>query len=337
MTPLLPKSAVLAFAAAFFLGSLLLCPLWGSAQLSFHQVFQNWPPDPDNQDAQIFFAVRLPRVFLAALAGAAMAACGVVFQAVLRNPLACPFTLGVAGGSSFGAVAALALGLTAGWMGLSWVTVFAFLGALLSVALVYALASVIRSYSAVTLLLAGVGINYFFNALVLLFYFLADFTQSYAMMHWLMGSLDVVEWSSVKRLAFLEAGVLLLLFGLGRDLNLLAAGEELAQAKGVPAPRVIVLSVLAASLLTSAVVAIAGPIAFVGLIVPHVFRIWVGNDHRVLLAGSALGGAAFLMICDTVARSCFGPTEIPVGVLTAILGVPVLLFLLFRRRTYLLN
>jgi iron complex transport system permease protein len=337
MTKPFSKSGVLILTVLFFLTTLLLCPLWGSAKLSFSQVFQSWPPSPDNQDAQIFFNVRLPRVLLAALTGAAMAASGVVFQAVLRNPLACPFTLGVAGGSSFGAVAALALGLTAEWFGFSWVTLFAFLGALLSVVLVYLLASVIRSYSAVTLLLAGVGINYFFNALVLLFYFLADFTQSYAMMHWLMGSLDVVEWPSVGRLAVLEAAVLLFLFALGRDLNLLAAGEEMAQAKGVPAFRVIVLSVLAASLMTSAVVAVTGPIAFVGLIVPHIFRIWVGNDHRLLLGCGALGGGAFLMLCDTAARSCFGPTEIPVGVLTAILGVPVLLFLLFRRRTYLLN
>ncbi len=331
------KGGVLFLTALFFLAALLVCPLLGSAKLSFHSVFQSWPPDPYNQDAQIFFAVRLPRVFLAGLTGAAMASAGVVFQAVLRNPLACPFTLGVAGGSSFGAVAALALGLTADWFGFSWVTLFAFAGALLSVALVYLLASVIRSYSAITLLLAGVGINYFFNALVLLFYFLADFTQSYAMMHWLMGSLDVVEWSSVVRLALLEAVILLFLFALGRDLNLLAAGEEMAQVKGVPAFRTIVLSVLAASLLTSSVVAVTGPIAFVGLIVPHIFRIWVGNDHRFLLICSALGGAAFLMLCDTAARSCFGPTEIPVGVLTAILGVPVLLFLLFRKRTYLLN
>lgn len=331
------KKWVLVLSGFFFFAVLLGCPLFGSAHLSFTSVFQHWPPSPQNQDAQIFFAVRLPRVLLAALAGAAMAASGVVFQAVLRNPLACPFTLGVAGGSSFGAVIALSLGLTTEWFGFSWVTLFALGGALLSVLLVYLLASVIRSYSAVTLLLAGVGINYFFNALVLLFFFLADFTQSYAMMHWMMGSLDVVDWASVGRLAILESGTLLFLFALGRDLNLLAAGEEIARVKGVAAARTIVLSVLAASLLTSAVVAVTGPIAFVGLIVPHIYRIWVGNDHRYLLACGALGGGAFLTLCDTAARSCFGPTEIPVGVLTAILGVPVLLFLLFRRRTYLLN
>jgi iron complex transport system permease protein len=326
------KNSVLFFSVFFFALVLLGCPLLGSTHISFHQVFQAWPPAADNQDAQIFFNVRLPRNLLAALTGAAMAVAGVVFQAVLRNPLACPFTLGVAGGSSFGAVAAIALGLTATIAGFSLVTLFAFLGALLSVFLVYSLASIIRSYSASTLLLAGIGINYFFNALVLLFYFLADFTQSYAMMHWLMGSLDVIEMSSVLRLA----GVLLVgfavLFSLGRDLNLLAAGEELARVKGVNAFRVIIISVLSASFMTSAVVAVTGPIAFVGLIVPHIYRLWLGNDHRYLLPCSALGGAAFLMLCDTAARSFFGPTELPVGILTAILGVPVLLWLLFRHR-----
>ena len=138
----------------------------------------------------------------------------------------------------------------------------------------------------------------------------------------------------------LAAGIFVcfaLLFSLARELNLLAAGEELARVKGVPTYRVIMISILAASFVTSAVVALTGPIAFVGLIVPHVYRLWLGNDHRFLLPASTLGGAAFLMLCDTAARSLFGTAELPVGVLTALLGVPVLLFLLFRRKTYILN
>ncbi|HET9870259.1 MAG TPA: iron ABC transporter permease, partial [bacterium] len=312
------KGAVLLFSFGLFAAAWVACPLMGPTGLSYHQVFAAWPPAPDNQDAQIFFSVRVPRNLLAALAGSAMAVAGVVFQSVLRNPLACPFTLGVAGGSSFGAVAAIALGATASLAGFSVTTLFAFLGALLSIFLVYSLASAIRSYSAATLLLAGIGINYFFNALVLLFYYLADFTQSYAMLHWMMGSLDVVEMGTVFRLALLEAVLFAFLFALGRDLGLLAAGEDLAQAKGVPPKRTILASVMAASLLTSAVVAVTGPIAFVGLIVPHLYRLFTGNDHRLLLASSALGGAAFLMVCDSAARSFFGPTELPVGVLTAV-------------------
>lgn len=313
---------------------LIGCPLIGSTSISFSKVFQAWPPTPGNQDAQIFFQVRLARNLLAALTGAAMAIAGMVFQAVLRNPLACPFTLGIAGGSSFGAVAAIGLGLTAGFNGISMVTLFAFVGALLSIGMVYSLASLIRSFSATTLLLAGVGINYFFSALVLLFYFTADFSQSFAMMHWLMGSLDVVDFPSVEGVALVLIVSFLILLSLSRELNLLSAGEELARVKGVPTVQVILLSVFTASFLTSAVVALTGPIAFVGLIVPHICRLLVGNDHRGLLLGSALGGATFLMLCDTLCRSFFGTTELPVGVLTALIGVPVLLILLFKRRTY---
>jgi iron complex transport system permease protein len=319
---------------AGFLVVLIGCPLLGSTSISFSNIFHNWPPAPGNQDAQIFFQVRLARNLLAALTGAAMAVAGVVFQAVLRNPLACPFTLGIAGGSSFGAVAAIGLGLTEGFGGISLVTLFAFAGALLSIGMVYSLASLIRSFSATTLLLAGVGINYFFNALVLLFYFTADFSQSFAMMHWLMGSLDVVDFASVVGIAVVFIMVFMVLFSFSRELNLLSAGEELARVKGVPTVQVILLSVFSASFLTSAVVAQTGPIAFVGLIIPHVCRLLLGNDHRGLLMASALGGATFLMLCDTLCRSLFGATELPVGVLTALVGVPVLLVLLFKRRTY---
>jgi iron complex transport system permease protein len=329
------KNFVLGISLLFFFLVLVGCPFVGSTTISWDKVFQAWPPLPDNQDAQIFFSVRLPRNLLAALTGAAMACAGIIFQAVLRNPLACPFTLGVAGGSSFGAVAAILLGFTTLIHGFSLITLFSFFGALLALALVYSLASLLRSYSALTLLLAGVAINYFFNALVLLAYYVADFTQAYAMIHWMIGSLDVVDIATVERLAIGIGAGFLVLWAFARELNLLSAGEDLAKVKGVPTRRVIVVSILVASLMTSAVVALTGPIAFVGLIIPHVYRLWIGNDHRYLLPCSTLGGAAFLMLCDTVARSFFGPTEVPVGVLTALLGVPLLLWLLFHRRAYL--
>jgi iron complex transport system permease protein len=327
------KFTVLLLTFFLFLVVLIGCPFVGPTVISYQKVFESLTPALDNQDAQIFFSVRLSRVLLALLAGAAMACAGVIFQAVLRNPLACPFTLGVAGGSSFGAVMAILLGfgLTVG--GFSTVTLFAFMGALVSIGLVYALASILRSYAAVTLLLAGIAISYFFNALVLLAYYMADFTQAYSMMHWLIGSLDVIDFGSIEKLSVLMGIGFLILLSFSRELNLLSAGEELAKAKGVSTVWVIVISIMTASLMTSAVVALTGPIAFVGLIIPHIYRIWIGNDHRFLLPCSALGGAAFLTLCDTVARSFFGPTEVPVGVFTALIGVPVLLWLLFHRRT----
>jgi iron complex transport system permease protein len=329
------RTPVLVLTFLFFIVVLFGCPFVGPTTISYHNVFRSFTPPLDNQDAQIFFTIRLPRNLLAALAGAAMACAGIIFQAVLRNPLACPFTLGVAGGSSFGAVAAILLGFTTTAWGFSLITLFSFLGALLSLFLVYTLATLIRSFSAITLLLAGVAINYFFSALVLLAYYVADFTQAYAMIHWMIGSLDVIEIATVGKLALGIGLGFIILLALARELNLLSAGEELAKVKGVPTSRVILASILVASLMTSSVVALTGPIAFVGLIIPHIYRLWIGNDHRFLLPCSTLGGAAFLMLCDTVARSFFGPTEVPVGVLTALLGVPVLLWLLFRRKTYL--
>lgn len=326
------KTAVLLLTLALFAVIVLGCPFLGPTTIDFRKVFSSLDPSLGNQDAQIFFTVRLPRNFLAALTGAAMACAGVVFQAVLRNPLACPFTLGVAGGSSFGAVLAILLGIGSLSGGFSAVTLFSFLGALISIGMVYALASMLRSFTAVTLLLAGIAISYFFNALVLLAYYIADFTQAYSMMHWLIGSLDVVDMLSVKKLAILILLGTAFLLSFSRELNLISAGDELARTKGVSTVWVIGLTVTAASLMTSAVVALTGPIAFVGLIVPHVYRIWIGNDHRFLLPASALGGAAFLTLCDTVARSFFGPTEVPVGVFTSLLGVPMLLWLLFHRR-----
>lgn len=324
------KTRVLLITFFIFITVLAVCPFAGPTTLSYHKVFQTLTPD--NQDAQIFFNIRLSRVLLAALAGMAMAGAGVIFQAVLRNPLACPFTLGVAGGSSFGAVVAILFGFGTIVGGFSMVTFFAFGGALLSIGLVYFLASILRSFSAVTLLLAGIAISYFFNALVLLAYYIADFTQAYSMMHWLIGSLDVIDYGSLAKLGGLMAAGVLVLLTFSRELNLLAAGEELAKAKGVSTFFVVTVTLLTASLMTSAVVALTGPIAFVGLIVPHLYRLWIGNDHRFLLPCSVLGGAAFLALCDTVARSFFGPTEVPVGVFTALIGVPVLLWLLFYRR-----
>ncbi len=329
------KMLVLMGTILLFSAVLIGSPFVGPTHLSYDKVFQSYGTSSGNQDALIFFNVRLPRNLLAALTGAAMALAGVVFQAVLRNPLACPFTLGVAGGSSFGAALALLLGLTTAYHGFSTVTLFSFLGALLSLVLVYLLATFLNSFSATTLLLAGIAISFFFNALVLLSYYIADFTQSYAMIHWMIGSLDVVDLETVEKLASGIAAGFVILCWMGRELNLLSAGEELAKVKGVHTSRVIAYSIVTASLMTSMVVALTGPIAFVGLIVPHIYRLLIGNDHRFLLPLSALGGAAFLVICDTVARSFFGPVELPVGILTALLGVPVLLWLLFRRKNYL--
>ena len=310
----------------------VLAPLVGTTSISFTRAFDRSIPFADNVDAQIFFVARLPRVVAGALVGAALAAAGVVFQALLRNPLATPFTLGVSAGASLGAMLVLILGGGAVVFG-AWspVPLASLLGAGAASTVVYVLAnSPGRAMSTTVLLLAGVTLNAFLSALILFVQFLADFADVYRAVRWLMGDLDVGSFDPI-----LAALPLLLLAGAGfatlpSSLNLLSVGADLAAHRGVNVARTQKWAFASASLATSAAVAVGGPIGFIGIIVPHLVRLLVGADHRVLLPASALFGAAFLVACDLLARTVMAPVEIPVGVVTALLGGPFFLWLLVR-------
>ncbi len=322
---------VLALLTFLFLLALMLCPLIGQVRLDFKAVFSHSATKGIDASSFIFFHLRLPRLLLAALVGASLAASGVVFQALLRNPLASPFTLGIASGGSLGAVLAIRLGLPFTLFGLSSLPVFAFAGALGAVAIVYLVAQRKQTFSTSTLLLAGVTAAFFFSALILLVYYFSDFTQTGQMIRWMMGGLDIVNYGApLSLLPFFVLGTFLLLF-VARDLNLLSAGDEIARSRGVNVERVKLISYLSASLITGAAVSMSGPISFVGLIVPHALRIMLGPDHRLLLPASLLGGACFLMICDTAARSILPGAEMPVGILTACLGGPFFIWILRSR------
>ena len=320
-----PRAAL--FAAFILFGaSMVACPFFGPAPLDWNAVFRA----PLEGDGLVFFSVRLPRVLMALLAGAALSVSGAVFQAVLRNPLACPYTLGVAGGASLGAVAAFAWALPASFAGIPTVTLTSFAGALLSALLVFGLASIRRSYSSTLLILAGITANFLFNALIMILYYLSDFTQGAAMLHWMLGGLDGSDMGSFRIAASALALPALILLFIPRELDLLAAGDDMASSKGVPAQKLALVALGAASLATGAVVSMTGPIGFVGLLVPHALRPFTGTSHRFLLPASALLGGAFLAICDTLARTIFSPAELPVGVVTALLGGPFFLLLLVR-------
>lgn len=277
-------------------------------------------------DATIYLRDRLPRALAAAVVGGGLAAAGCAFQATLRNPLAEPYTLGISSGSSLAAVVAIRLGLDA-W-GDNAVGLFALVGALVTVWLVWRLARVSRSHPPATLLLAGITIAMFCSAASLVVQYTADYTEVYRIVRWMMGGLDWVDASSL-----LESG---LAIGLGvavlltqsRNLNALAAGEEAAASVGVDPRRTMRLSMGAASLVVGAAIAIAGPIGFIGLIVPHALRPFTGPDHRALLPASIAAGAALLLVCDTVARTVIAPGQLPVGAVTAVLGGPYFLYLL---------
>jgi iron complex transport system permease protein len=309
------------------LAVLLITPWIGSAGISWHRVYDGLSPDRE------IFNVRIPRILFGAIVGGALAVSGVLFQAILRNSLATPFTLGISSGSSFGAVLAI-------WLGLADIVIFkvplisvaAFIGAFITIFLVFFIATTSNALPTFTLLLGGVTLNFVFGALIVFLQYASTFGQSYMMTRWMMGSLDAADYYTVARTVPFVAVALAILMWISPQLNPLAAGEEWAAARGVNVRRLKTLSYFLGSVLTGAVTAFSGPIGFVGIIVPHSLRLLVGADHRILIPGSFFLGAAFLVLCDTAARTILSPTEIPVGVITALLGGPFFIFLLKRKR-----
>ncbi|MFN7978070.1 MAG: iron ABC transporter permease [Vicinamibacterales bacterium] len=322
---------VLPLVVAAAVAALVLAPIVGSTPISLTRAFDRGIPWADNVDAQIFFVARLPRVLAAGLVGGALAASGVVLQALLRNPLATPFTLGVSAGAALGAMLAIAAGLDVGALGVSSVPLASFAGSMVATALVYALArSQSRGLSTNVLLLAGVTLNSFFSALILFVQYLSDFTQTFRTVRWLMGDLDVGGYAPIVAALPLIVAALASFAVLARSLNLLSLGSDAAAARGVDVVRAERLAFLSASLATGAAVSLAGPIGFIGIVVPHIVRLLVGADHRLVLPASIFGGAAFLIVCDLVARTALSPLELPVGVVTAMIGGPFFLWQLVR-------
>lgn len=282
-------------------------------------------------DREIFMDLRLPRILFGALAGGSLAVAGVLFQAILRNPLATPFTLGVASGSSFGAVLAIVLGLDVVILGIPVVSVAAFLGAMLTVVLVFMIARTRRALPTFTLLLAGVTLNFIFAALILLIHYVATFTEIFLMVRWMMGGVTDATYPLILKTAPPILVAVAVLVAYAPRFNLLAAGEDWATTRGVDVGRLKKTGFIAASLLTGLITAVTGPIGFVGLIVPHALRLAAGSDHRILIPAAFFVGGGFLVLCDTAARTLLAPTELPVGVITALLGGPFFIFLLKSR------
>jgi iron complex transport system permease protein len=320
------------FGAVAFL-AIVGAPLIGTTPIRLARVFDRSIPFADNVDAQIFFIARLPRAMAGALVGSTLAAAGVVFQALLRNPLATPFTLGVSAGSALGAMLAITFQLHLSLWGVSAVTAASFIGSIGAVAIVYALARARhRGFSTNVLLLAGVTLNSFFSALILFVQYLADSSEAMRTMRWLMGDLDVAGFGPIVAALPLCAVAFVAFAWLPRALNLLSLDTDAAASRGVNVLRVQRVAFFSASMATGAAVSLGGPIGFIGIIVPHLVRLIVGADHRVVLPASALFGAAFLVACDLLARTAMAPVELPVGIITAIIGGPFFLWLLVRQR-----
>jgi iron complex transport system permease protein len=311
---------------------LLWAPTVGSTAISLSRAFDSSLPWADNVDAQIFFVARLPRVLAGAVIGATLAAAGVVLQALMRNPLATPFTLGVSAGAALGAMLATAFRLEMGALGLSSVPIASFIGSLAAIGIVYGLAtSQRRGLSTNVLLLAGVTLNSFFSALILFVQYLGDFAESMRAVRWLMGDLDIGSYGPLLAAAPFLVAAFVVFALLPRSLNLLTMGEDVAASRGVDVARAQRLAFFSASLATGAAVSLGGPVGFIGIVVPHLVRLMVGADHRLVLPAATLFGAAFLVLCDLLARTVMAPIELPVGIVTALIGGPFFLWLLVRQ------
>jgi iron complex transport system permease protein len=321
-------------------GSVLLLLVVGAAAVVVGAPFIGPVPlpfavtlDPFGVDsaARIFWQIRVPRVAAAFLGGAGLAVGGAVFQAVFRNPLATPYILGVAAGASFGVAAVARIGVGVVVLGLGLQSWSALVGALLAVSIVWLLTKIRPEAATSTLLLAGVSLNFFFSSLILFLQYTASFADAYRVLRWLMGGLGGVDLRSVAQMTPFVALGMAVIFAFGRELDLLATGSELAASRGVAVAGTRTTLFVATSVMVGGVVAACGPIGFVGMMSPHICRLLLGPGHRLLLPASAVFGGAFLVLCDTAARTMMAPAELPVGVITAFLGAPFFLWLLLRK------
>ena len=320
----------LALLALGVVAALALSVSFGASGIGPGDLWRALSGSGDPTTRSILFQLRLPRAALAALVGGALGLSGCTFQALLRNPLADPYVLGVSGGAAVGAVAVVVtgIGVLLPWM----LPLGAFVGAVAAMALVLEVArraSPGRMDTRV-LILSGVIVGAFFNAVILLMLSMADVESFRSAIFWMMGNLSGADWGSTGLLALLLVPGALAVLSLARAFNLLSRGEEVAFHLGASVQRVKLTAYLAASLMVAAAVAAGGVIGFVGLIVPHAVRLAWGNDHRMLLPASFLAGTAFLLLADTVARLVVAPAELPTGVVTAVAGVPFFVALLLR-------
>jgi iron complex transport system permease protein len=309
--------------------SVLAGVLFGAGKVSVAQLL---PGGAELSEVQrtILFEVRVPRVLLAALLGGALTVAGVVFQALLRNPLADPYVLGVSGGASIGGVLALVLGASHLLGGVA-VPLFAFGGALGALMLIKWIATVHGRLTVYDILLTGAIFNAFSAALIYFIQSIASLQQLHEIVFYLMGRIPAFDYQTLLLLASFIFVTVVLLFSMSRDYNMLTLGEEGALQLGVNIERTKLFTFILGSLLTGLAVSVSGLIGFVGLVVPHILRLILGPDHRLLLPAAFLGGAAFLVLADLLARLLLAPNELPVGVVTALIGGPFFLFLLRRR------
>ena len=319
--------------SAVFLAVCLIAMMLGPGNVDLLSLIRRMLAVPrgiglDAPEATILLFIRLPRVLFAGVVGASLAASGAIFQSLLRNPLADPYILGISGGAAVGAIIGILVGAGAVPFGIPGL---AFLGSLATIVLVFGVSGRRTDIQSNTLLLTGVIINAFFSAIILFLVSTSSDAQLHSVLFWLMGDLSFAEGSEVLLTGlFLAAGFLIMAVH-ARDPNLIVTGEETAMQLGVDVERTKKILFVTASMVTAVAVSVSGTIGFVGLIIPHILRLILGPDHRLLLPASILFGGTFLVAADAIARTVMAPVELPVGVVTALCGAPYFLYLLRRR------
>jgi len=300
----------------------------GSTDSGFKDIFRNWLgiKEPDSMLYTIIWQIRFPRVLLAALVGAALSLGGLVFQALLRNPLAEPYILGISGGSAIGAIIGILMGLSR----FPGVTLTAFTGSIATLLLILAMSSGQTILKKDALLLSGVMVNAFCAAVIMFLVSITQDSRLHNIIFWLMGDLSLGDMKHVGILAATLLPCFFLVFWLSNPMNLLLMGKEMAQTLGVNIKAVTFTLLVATSFMVSATVSYCGLVGFVGLVMPHMLRLVFGPDHRVLVPACVFGGGTYMVFCDLVARIFSKQGEMPVGVITAMIGAPLFIYLLKR-------
>jgi len=304
---------------------LVVCPFFGLSIISPTAVFDFGSPDSD-----IFWRIRVPRTVCAFLSGAGLSVSGMIFQSMFRNPLATPYTLGVSSGAAFGASVYFKFGTAITLLGSVGSLSFALLGGAISMLCVYSIARAKGNFSTFVLLLSGVIMSFFFSSLVMFIQYLCNANESMRIVRWMMGSITIIEPVRIIDLFLVVVLGTLILRNITFELDLLSTGEELAASRGVDVHRIKLIAFVATGAIVAMIVSITGPIGFVGMMVPHSCRFIFGWSHRNLLPAVFLVGGSFLVLCDLFARIILAPSEIPVGIITSMIGAPFFLWTLCK-------
>lgn len=323
------KMSFIAFLTLLLFGNVLIAISQGAVSLGFSDLFAAVFFVDSGIAQAVVWELRLPRIVMAILVGSGLGFAGAVFQAILRNPLASPYTLGVASGAGFGATVAIVFG--AGLYGKYLIAGNAFAFALLTSLLILGI-SRLKGSTTETMILAGIAIMFLFSSFISLFQYMGTKEEVHEIVFWFFGSLSKVGWKEIGMVVAMMLFSCPILLKFAWDFNLLAAGEETARSSGVNVERVRIAGIVLASLVTAGAICFTGVIGFIGLVSPHISRMIIGGDHRFLLPASALVGAIIVLAADTLGRTVWAPQVIPIGIVTSFIGVPFFLYLLMRRK-----